>query len=137
MQKSAYQLSVSDCGSDVCSSDLCNLDCDNETGLALLGNSWSPERNRPCFYSWSSAVCSNLVACTCSIFCPPVDILPVSAEIKSRDRYPAASAKLLADPPIAACASAAKSISPVRRCSTNSDTTDRKAGSKTARKSAV
>src|SRR3546814_1609192 len=35
----------------------CNLDCYNDTGLALLGDSWSPERNRPCFYSWSSAVC--------------------------------------------------------------------------------
>src|SRR3546814_17624780 len=51
-------------------------------------------------------------------------------DIKSRDTYPAASAILLEVPPIAACASAAKSTSPVRRCSINSDTCDCKAWSK-------
>src|SRR3546814_14054936 len=51
-------------------------------------------------------------------------------DIKSRDTYPAASAILLEVPPIAACASAAKSTSPVRRCSINSDTSDCKAWSK-------
>src|SRR3546814_4499750 len=57
----------------------------------------------------------------------PYTTLFRSADIKSRDTYPAASAILLEVPPIAACASAANSTSPVRRCSINSDTSDCKA----------